>query len=271
MATHLEDGLRLQLERAPSVLVGYSGGVDSTYLAAVALDVLGPSRVLAVTGHSPSVPGAQRTQARAIAGDLGLPHLEVDTAEMADPRYVANPSNRCYFCKAELWRTLTRVASERGLAWIVDGANADDRADHRPGFVAAAEYGVRSPLLEAGLTKADIRALSRARGLPTWDQPAAPCLSSRIPYGLAVTPERLRQVEESEDALRALGFRIFRVRHHGDAARVEVHAGEMERAVARATAITRALRAAGFARVLLDAEGFRSGSLNEGLAVVQIQ
>ncbi|MEX0893906.1 MAG: ATP-dependent sacrificial sulfur transferase LarE [Gemmatimonadota bacterium] len=254
-----------------SVCVGYSGGVDSAYLAVAAVDALGAPRVLAVTGLSPAYPGVQRAMALKVAERFGVPQCEITTDELADPRYAANPANRCYFCKTELWARLRAVADERGLATVVDGANADDAADYRPGARAAREHGVRSPLQEAGLTKADVRALSRARGLPTWDQPAAPCLASRLPYGLRVTPARLAQVEAAEDALRALGLREFRVRHHGDVARVEVAQAERAVALARAAELAAGIRAAGFTRALLDAEGYRRGALNEGLPLVTLE
>jgi uncharacterized protein len=253
-----------------SVLVGYSGGVDSVFLAKIAVDLLGPDSVLAVTGKSDSLPSWMEDTARGVAERFRIPWLEVATEEMADPRYTANPSNRCYFCKTELWTKLREVADERGLNVVADGANADDVGDHRPGAVAAAEHGVRSPLLEAGLTKAEIRRWSHELGLPTWDQPAAPCLSSRLPYGLEVTPERLRQVEAAEDALRALGFRDFRVRHHGDVARLELHPSEMMRLIGSTAAVRDAIGRGGFARALLDLEGYRRGALNEGLATARL-
>lgn len=265
-----EGELKGRLRTFGDVVIGYSGGVDSTYLAAVALDVLGRDRVLAVTGHSASVPMEQRQSAARIALELGLPHRTIDTGEVDDPRYAANPTNRCFFCKSELWSRLGAVAEQRSGATLLDGSNADDRADWRPGFRAATEHGVRSPLLESGLGKSDIRALSRARGLETWDQPAAPCLASRIPYGLAVTPARLRAIEAAEADLRAIGLIVFRVRHHGDTARVEVAPGEMAHAVAHGHAIRDALGAAGFAHAVLDVDGYRSGSLNEGLPLVQL-
>ncbi len=251
------------LRSCGSVCIGYSGGVDSVFLAVTAVDVLGPDRVLAVTGRSASYPSDQREQALACVDAFGIPHAEVATEELSDPAYAANPTNRCYHCKAELWSKLAPLAAARGLAVVVDGSNADDLSDHRPGARAAREHGVRSPLQEAGLTKADIRVLSRRRGLPTWDRPASPCLASRVPYGLAVTPERLRQVEVAEAAVRALGFRTFRVRHHGDAARLEIDPGELDRAEERAGALAAAVRRAGFRRVLLDVEGYRRGALNE--------
>jgi uncharacterized protein len=189
---------------------------------------------------------------------------------MDDPRYVANPNNRCYFCKSELWTRLSAVARGRGLRTVLEGSNADDVGDHRPGAVAATENAVRSPLLEAGLTKDEIRAWSRELGLPTWDQPAAPCLASRLPYGLAVTPGRLKQVECAELSLRALGFRDFRVRHHGSVARLEVHPTELEAVAQRRAEILAAVRAAGFGRVLVALQGYRRGALNEGLASAQL-
>lgn len=263
--------LRGLLSELGSVCIGYSGGVDSVFLAVVAVDTLGPARVLAVTGRSASYPAVQHEMALRCVREFGVPHLEIETNELSDPNYAANPSNRCYFCKSELWDRLTAIARERDLNAVVDGANADDGRDYRPGALAAKEHGVRSPLLEVGLTKAEIRQLSRERGLPTWDQPASPCLASRLPYGTAVTVERLRQVEEAETVLRRQGFREFRVRHHGDAARIEVAPPEMPRALAQAEQIHASLRALGFARVLLDVDGYRRGALNEALPVLQAQ
>ena len=262
--------LRAILRECESVVIGYSGGVDSVFLARVAVDVLGAPRVLAVTGKSDSIASWMEDTARQVARDFGIPWLEVETREMDDPRYAANPSNRCYFCKSELWTRLSSVAAEHGMRTVLDGSNADDVGDHRPGAVAATENAVRSPLLEAGLTKAEIRAWSHELGLPTWDQPAAPCLASRLPYGISVTPERLRQVESAEIALRAMGFRDFRVRHHGDVARLEVHPAEIARIPAHRAAIDAAVRGAGFRRVLVDLQGYRRGALNEGLAAAQL-
>jgi uncharacterized protein len=248
-----------------SVLVGFSGGVDSAYLACVAVEALGPERVLAVIGRSASYPAAQWAAARQVAEQFGVPVFEVDTEELADARYAANPTNRCYFCKTELWSRLAPVAAARGLAAIVDGTNADDLHDHRPGAQAARERGVHSPLAELGFGKAEIRLLSQARGLPTWAQPSSPCLSSRIPYGTPVTSARLAVGERAEAALRALGVGgDLRVRHHGDLARVEIGRAELPRWLApdSAAAIAAAVVAAGFARVAIDLRGFRSGSLN---------
>lgn len=254
-----------------SVLIGFSGGVDSAYLACVAVDALGAAQVLAVIGRSASYPAAQWATARRVADAFGVPVLEVDTEEMRDPRYAANPTNRCYFCKSELWSRLAPVAAERGLAAIVDGTNADDLSDYRPGAQAAREHGVRSPLAELGFTKSAIRRLSRARGLPTWQQPSSPCLSSRLPYGTPVTPERLADVERAEAALRSLGVvGDLRVRHHGDLARVELSRRVLAEWLEppRAAAIAVAVSAAGFDRVAIDLRGFRSGSLNvlDGIA-----
>ena len=259
------------LRSCESVCVGYSGGVDSVYLAKAALDVLGADRVLAVTGRSAAYPGVQHRMALECVARFGIPHLEVETDELSDPNYAANPTNRCYYCKTELWSRLGEVARARGLRTVVDGSNADDAADHRPGALAARERDVRSPLQEAGLGKAEIRALSRELALPTWDQPASPCLASRLRYGLAVTPERLRQVEEAETAVRRLGLREFRVRHHGDVARIEVSPAEMRRATSAIAEVVPILVSIGFAGVVLDVEGYRRGALNEGLVALEVR
>lgn len=264
-AREKEERLVAWLRNQGSVLVGFSGGVDSAYLACVAVEALGPDRVLAVIGRSASYPAAQWATARRVAERFGVPVLEVDTDEMSDPRYAANPSNRCYFCKSELWTRLVPVAAQRGIATVVDGTNADDTGDYRPGAKAAAEHAVQSPLAIVGMTKDDIRERSRVRDIPTWAQPSSPCLASRLPYGTSVTPERLRQVELAESALRALGVEgDLRVRHHGDLARVELAAAELDRWLAPddRRRLAHAVRGAGFARVALDLRGFRSGSLN---------
>jgi uncharacterized protein len=264
-ASAREDALATWLRARGSVLVGYSGGVDSAYLAAVALDVLGPDRVVAMIGRSPSYPQAQWASARDVARTIGLEVREIDTHELDDPRYAANPSNRCYFCKTELWSLLAPLAKQLGLAAVVDGTNADDVHGHRPGMLAAREWHIESPLADVGLTKAEIRALSARRGLPTWDQPSSPCLSSRLPTGTAVTPLRLAKVEAAERAARAVGVRgDLRVRFHGDTARVEIAASELDawRAGEPRRALRAAIAGAGFARVELDLRGFRSGMTN---------
>ncbi len=245
-----------------SAVVAFSAGVDSTFVLAVAREVLG-ERAVALTAHSPSVPQAERAEARALAARLGVRHLERESHEQEDPGYVANGSDRCYYCKRELYRLCGEAAREVGAGAVLDGFNADDRHDHRPGHRAAAEAFVRSPLAEAGLTKLEVRAWSEAYGLPTWDKPQMACLASRIPYGTAVTPERLAQVERAEAALRALGLRDLRVRHHGDVGRVEVGEGELEAAFARRAEVAAAVKAAGFRVAALDLEPFRSGRMNE--------
>jgi uncharacterized protein len=251
-----------------SVVVAFSGGVDSAYLAWAATRVLGPA-ALCVTADSPSYPDHHRQLALRIAREFHLHHEVIETSEMERPEYRANPVNRCYFCKHELYTSLTHVAAERGCEVIVDGSNADDRADYRPGRVAAREFGVRSPLDEADLTKTDIRELSRRAGLPTWDEPASACLSSRIPYNSEVTPEKLRMIESAEQALHALGFRICRVRHHDALARLEIGVDELPRALEPdvRTRIVRELRAIGYQHVTIDLQGYRMGSLNEGVVL----
>ena len=265
MVDDREQRLAAWLRERGSVLVGFSGGVDSAYLACVAVDVLGATNVLAVIGTSASYPEAQWATARAVARQFGVPVLEIQTTELSDPRYAANPTNRCYFCKSELWSRLSPLALQRGLACIIDGTNADDLRDYRPGAQAAREWGIRSPLAELGFDKAEIRALSRARGIPTWRQPSAPCLSSRIPYGTSVTSERLRQIERAEAALRSLGITgDLRVRFHGNLARVELSPNELADWLSpvASSRVRAAVLAVGFERVAIDLRGFRSGSLN---------
>ena len=249
-----------------SVLIAFSGGVDSAYLAIAARAALG-DRALAVTADSPSYPDSHRQLALTIARDFGLAHEMIRTAELERPEYRANPANRCYFCKDELYSNLAAIARERGIAVVVDGNNADDRGDYRPGRQAAREHGVKSPLDDADLTKADIRELARAAGLESWNEPASACLSSRIPYGSEVTDERLRQIERAEQVVRDLGFRIFRVRHHDAVARLEIARAEMPRALdAEVNAkLVSSLKALGYQYVSLDLQGYRLGSLNEAL------
>lgn len=264
-AAEKERALVAWMRERGRIAIGFSGGVDSAYLAAVAVDAIGPQNSLAVIGRSESLAGREEDHAVTVATSIGIPMLETDTGELSDPRYAANPTNRCYFCKTILWDTVVPLARERGFDTVVDGTNADDLSDYRPGGKAAKEHGVASPLAEVGLTKAEIRELTRGRGWSWWDRPASPCLSSRLPYGIEVTPERLRQVERAEAGLRDLGIRgNLRVRYHGPMARVEIDRELLptwteQSALACLTAV---VRAAGFARVELDPRGFRSGSLN---------
>ncbi len=248
-----------------SAIVAFSAGVDSTFVASLAAEALG-ERAVAVTGVSPSIPGSEVEEARALAKQIGIRHVLLDTSEMDRPGYVENSPQRCYHCKTELYSLLEDMAARDGIAYVLDGCNMDDIGDHRPGRVAAAEHRVRSPLIEAGLTKAEIRELSRRRGLPTWDKPAMACLSSRIPYGTPVTVEALDQVGAAEAFLRGLGFRQLRVRHHGDVARIEVEQGELGAALEHRERIVTRLKNLGYKYVALDLAGFRSGSMNEVLA-----
>jgi uncharacterized protein len=261
-----ERRLHDRLASFDSVIVAFSGGVDSAYLAWAATQILGPA-ALCITADSPSYPDHHRQLAIRIAREFGLHHEFVRTSEMERPDYRANPVDRCYHCKHELYTVLTELADARGITAIVDGSNADDRSDYRPGRKAAREFGVRSPLDDADLSKADIRELSRTAGLPTWDEPASACLSSRIPYHSEVTSEKLQMIERAESVLRDLGFRVCRVRHHDTLARLEFGRDEMDRAFDPDVReqIVRELRALGYQHVAIDLQGYRMGSLNEGV------
>lgn len=258
--------VRGELRSLGSAVVAFSGGADSAFVLKLALEELG-ERVVALTAVSPSLASEELEAAKEVGRRLGARHLVVDSRELEDPDYVRNAPNRCYFCKRELYSICERTREALGFASVLDGFNADDRRDHRPGATAARERGVRSLLAEAELTKAEVRERSRALGLSTWDKPAMPCLASRLPYGTEVTPERLRQVEGAEGALRALGFKVFRVRHHGELARIELAADEHDRLGEPTlhSAMSAALRREGFRFVTVDLEPFRSGRMNDGL------
>jgi uncharacterized protein len=259
-----------RLRSLGSALVAYSGGVDSALLLALSLDALG-DKAVAFTALSPAIAPDELDGAREVARLLGARHVEKRSGELEDPRYAKNPINRCYFCKTELYSLAEAEARAQGLSWVVSGTNADELLDYRPGLQAAGEHRIVQPLAEAGLTKQEIRALSRERGLPTWDKPQQPCLSSRIPYGTEVTAERLTQLAESEMALRALGLREFRVRFHGEIARIEVGEAEVDTLMRVRASAVRALKEAGFKFVSLDLEPFRSGRLNEAAGLVTIR
>ncbi len=257
--------LRELIARFERVLVAFSGGVDSTLLLHVTVDVLGRENVLAVTADSPSVARHELTEARELARQIGAEHLVIETHELSDPRYAANPPDRCYFCRLDLHARLKELAEQRGHDAVLTGANADDAHDWRPGLRAGQEFGVCNPLADVGLTKDDVRQLSREFGLPTHDKPAGPCLATRIAYGIPITPEVLARIEEAEAFLRQFDIREFRVRHHGDLARIELPPDRIAEFAEpqRRTRVVEALREMGYEYVTIDLRGYRSGSMNE--------
>lgn len=261
--------MRAIMYECGSVLVAYSGGVDSALVMAVAHRELG-DKALACIGISPSYPVREMRDAVKLAEELGVPYRLVNTEEYRDPNYAANPNNRCYYCKSELHNQLKSILVAEGWGVVLDGNNASDVGDYRPGMQAARERGVRSPLLEANITKAEVRALANYLGLPVWDKPAMACLSSRVPHGTPITPELLRQIEAAEDVLVELGFRQFRVRHHNEIARLELPAEEFPKAIEQHMAIVNGVKAAGYRFVTLDLAGFRSGSLNGAGAAIPL-
>lgn len=263
-----EERLRELFRALDSVIVAYSGGVDSSYVAYVANEELGP-RAVCITGQSASLPSYQNAEIKSVVDKFGFHHEIIRTDELENPNYSANNADRCYFCKDELYNKLESVARSRGIQHIVDGSTLDDLDDYRPGRQAAKQHAVRSPLIEVGLNKSEVRELSRRATLPTWDKPASPCLSSRIAYGTTVTIERLDKVDRGEEILREFGFREFRVRHHDTLVRLEIAAAEMDRVLRKDVVeqLAARFRELGFKYVTLDLQGFRSGSMNEALPI----
>lgn len=266
MDTKLEN-LKAILRGMGSALLAFSGGVDSTFLLKVALDTLGSDKVLAVIAVSETYPASEKQQAQKLGEELGAKTLVIETRELDNESFRRNPQDRCYFCKSELFSRLKQIADEKGLAQVIDGSNVDDLSDFRPGAKAKIELKVRSPLQEAGLTKQEIRDLSRSLGLPTWDKPSYACLASRIPYGTRIEPETLMRIDEAENFLKALGFKQLRVRHHGNLARIELEAKDIPKVLGDGLMdkINKKFAALGYLYVTIDLKGYRTGSLNEAL------
>ncbi len=261
------DRLRMILAEMGDLIIGMSGGVDSVLLANVAHEVLG-DRALAITADSPSLPRRELRAAEELAQQIGIRHRVIKTEEVSDPRYAANPVNRCYFCKTELFTRLDHLAAELGFRWLAYGENLDDSGDHRPGSLAAREHGVRAPLKEAEFSKADIRELAQHLGLPVWDKPAFACLGSRFPYGSEITPDKLAQVEAAEELLWELGFRQYRVRHHDDIARIEVPSDQMADLLAHAERVVAEFQQLGYKYVAMDLAGYQRGGMNIGVVSI---
>lgn len=264
--TQKQEALKNHLQDLGRVVVAFSGGVDSALILAMSLKMLGNKNVLAVTAQSESLAERELLGAQKVAAEIGVEHLILRTREMASPQYRENPINRCYYCKSELYSKLAAIAEQRNFTYMVNGINRDDLGDHRPGIDAAKEFGVLSPLAQAGFNKNDVRELSRQLGLTTSEKPAMPCLSSRVPYGESISPEKLSMIEQAEDLLLSLGFTQLRVRHHGEVARIELLKEEMPGFLADSIAenVQARFKQIGFKYVTLDLEGFRSGRLNEG-------
>ena len=261
------DRLRMILAEMGDLIIGMSGGVDSVLLASVAYEVLG-DRALAITADSLSLPRRELRAAEELARQIGIRHRVIKTEEVSDPRYAANPVNRCYFCKTELFTRLDQLAAELGFRWLAYGENFDDSGDHRPGSQAAREHGVRAPLKEAEFNKADIRELAQHLGLPVWDKPAFACLGSRFPYGSEITPDKLAQVEAAEELLWELGFRQYRVRHHDDIARIELPPDQMADLLAHAERVVAEFQQLGYKYVTMDLAGYQRGSMNKGVVSI---